>query len=439
MPLFLEELTKTVVQSGILRDAEDHYEMAGPLSPTAIPATLYDSLMARLDHVTARAVAQTAACIGRDFDHALLTAVSGLTEERLREALDELRRTGLIVATGIGANERHSFRHALIRDAAYESLLKGRRAQLHATIAGALEQSFSDLVAAQPEIVAHHFSEAGEPDKAITYWVRAGQLASLRSANAEAFSHLEKGLELLDQLTISVSAIAANYCYARYWARSTSPPKDTLQLTPWRPYKRAADLLPATGDSRLRLAVHNGLLIGYYNLARFDSALDLAQETLRQGESDGDDAVICVGHRMVAAVCNSVGEFERAAHHARRGWELYKPERHGLAALGLVHDTGLGAKLHLALALCHLGFPGSVKASRCRGAVAGGGTASREQPGIRLVLWRGIGQLCRPQSQRLERIRASTTHIRTTARDAPMGCLWTGIRRCAACKVWPCR
>ena len=356
VPLFLEELTKTVVESGILRDAEDRYEIAGPLSPTVIPATLHDSLMARLDHVTARAVAQMAACIGRDFDHALLTAVSGLTEERLREALDELRRTGLIVATGIGANERHSFRHALIRDAAYESLLKGRRAQLHAAIAGALEQSFSDLVAAQPEIVAHHFSEAGEPDKAITYWVQAGQLASLRSANAEAFSHLKIGLELLDQVTDKherdrCELLLRMVLGAVYVATKGYSAADTVAT-----YKRAADLLQATGDTRLRLAVHNGLLVGYYNLARFDSALDLAQETLRQGESDGDDAVICVGHRMVAAVCNSVGEFERAAHHARRGWELYEPERHGLAALGLVHDTGLGAKLHLALALCHLGF-----------------------------------------------------------------------------------
>lgn len=356
VPLFLEELTKTVVESGILRDAEDRYEMAVPLSPTAIPATLHDSLMARLDHVTARAVAQMAACIGRDFDHALLTAVSGLTEEHLREALDELRRTGLIVATGIGANQCHSFRHALIRDAAYESLLKGRRAQLHATIAGALEQSFSELVAAQPEIVAHHFSEAGVPDKAITYWVQAGQLASLCSANTEAFSHLHKGLELLDQVTDKCERdrcelLLRTVLGAVYVAKKGYSAAETVAT-----FKRAADLLPAAGDSRLRLAVHNGLLTGYYNLAHFDSALNLAQETLRQGESDGDDAVICVGHRMVAAVCNSVGEFERAAHHARKGWELYKPERHGLAALGLVHDTGLGAKLHLALALCHLGF-----------------------------------------------------------------------------------
>jgi len=356
VPLFLEELTKTVVESGILRHAEDRYEIAGPLSPTAIPATLHDSLMARLDHVTARAVAQMAACIGRDFDRALLTTVSGLTEERLREALDELRRTGLIVATGVGANERHSFRHALIRDAAYESLLKGRRAQLHAAIAGALEQSFADLVAAQPEIVAHHFTEAGEPDKAITYWVQAGRLASLRSANAEAFSHLKNGLELLDQVTDErererCELLLRTVLGAVYVATKGYSAAETVAT-----YKRAADLLQATKDTRLRLAVHNGLLVGYYNLARFDSALDLSQETLRQGERDGDDAVICVGHRMVAAVCNSVGEFEQAAHHARRGWELYRPERHGLAALGLVHDTGLGAKLHLALALCHLGF-----------------------------------------------------------------------------------
>jgi DNA-binding winged helix-turn-helix (wHTH) protein/tetratricopeptide (TPR) repeat protein len=356
VPLFLEELTRTVVESGLLRDADDCYEIAGPLSPTAIPATLHDSLMARLDHVTARAVAQTAACIGRDFDRALLTAVSGLTEDRLREALDELRRTGLIVATGIGANERHSFRHALIRDAAYESLLKGRRAQLHAAIAGALEQSFADLVAAQPEIVAHHFSEAGQPDKAITYWVQAGQRASLRSANAEAFSHLQNGLELLEQVTDArerdrCELLLRTILGAVYVATKGYSAAETVAT-----FKRAADLLQATGDMRLRLAVHNGLLVGYYNLARFDSALDLAEETLRQGERDADDAVICVGHRMVAAVCNSVGEFERAAHHARRGWELYQPERHGLAALGLVHDTGLGAKLHLALALCHLGF-----------------------------------------------------------------------------------
>jgi DNA-binding winged helix-turn-helix (wHTH) protein/tetratricopeptide (TPR) repeat protein len=356
VPLFLEELTKTVVESRILRDAEDRYEIAGALSPTAIPATLHDSLMARLDHVTAKDVAQMAACIGRDFDRSLLMAVSGLTEECLREAMDELRRTGLIVATGIGANERHSFRHALIRDAAYESLLKGRRAQLHAVIAGTLEQSFADLVAAQPEIVAHHFAEAGEPAKAITYWVQAGRLASLRSANAEAFSHLKNGLELLDHVTDErererCELLLRTVLGAVYVATKGYSAAETVAT-----YKRAADLLQAAGDTRLRLAVHNGLLVGYYNLARFDSALDLAQETLRQGERDGDDAVICVGHRMVAAVCNSVGEFERAAHHARRGWELYQPERHGLAALGLVHDTGLGAKLHLALALCHLGF-----------------------------------------------------------------------------------
>jgi DNA-binding winged helix-turn-helix (wHTH) protein/tetratricopeptide (TPR) repeat protein len=361
VPLFLEELTKTVVESGLLRDADDRYEIAAPLSPTAIPATLHDSLMARLDHVTARAVAQTAACIGRDFDRSLLTAVSGLTEERLREALDELRRTGLIVATGIGANERHSFRHALIRDAAYESLLKGRRAELHAAIAGALEQSFADLVAAQPEIVAHHFSEAGAPDKAITYWVRAGQRASLRSANAEAFSHLQNGLELLDQVTDErererCELLLRTILGAVYVATKGYSAAETVAT-----FTRAADLLRATGDMRLRLTVHNGLLVGYYNLARFDSALDLAQETLRQGERDGDDSVICVGHRMVAAVCNSVGEFERAAQHARRGWELYRPERHGLAALGLVHDTGLGTKLHLALALCHLGFQDQAK------------------------------------------------------------------------------
>ena len=356
VPLFLEELTKTVVESGLLRDADDHYEILRPLSPTAIPATLHDSLMARLDQLRARDVAQIAACIGRDFDFPLLAAVSGLTKERLCEALEELRRTGMIISTGVVADENYSFRHALIRDAAYEGLLKGRRAELHAAIAGALERSFAALVAAQPEIIAHHYSEAAEPDKAITYWVQAGRLAGLRSANAEAFSHLEKGLELLDQITGEqerdrCELLLRTILGAVYVATKGYSAAETIAT-----YQRAADLLQASGDTRLRLAVQNGLLVGYYNLARFDEALDLAQKTLRQGEEERDDAVICVGHRMAAAVCNSMGRFSRAANHARRGWEIYRPERHGLAALSLVHDTGLGTKLHLAFALCHLGF-----------------------------------------------------------------------------------
>jgi len=195
------------------------------------------------------------------------------------------------------------------------------------------------------------------PSKAITYWVKAGQITSLGSAYAEAVSHLTKGVALLEQLPagrerdlreLSLrSALGAAYVAARGASAA-----ETVAT-----YRRAAELLQATDDTRLRIAIHHGLFVAYCNLAQFDNALRLAEDALRQGESENDDAAICVGHRNVAFTHNVMGKFEQAAFHARRAWELYHPERHGLAALGLFHDTGVGAKCHLAIALCQLGFP----------------------------------------------------------------------------------
>jgi len=138
--LFIEELTKTVIESGMLIDMGDRYTTAGPLSSLAIPTTLHDSLTARLDRLTpVKEVAQIAACIGRDFDYDLLAAASGMPEEGLRSALETLRHAELIIARGL-SGERYSFKHALVRDAAYAGLLRSRRVQLHAAIALAIER-----------------------------------------------------------------------------------------------------------------------------------------------------------------------------------------------------------------------------------------------------------------------------------------------------------
>jgi class 3 adenylate cyclase len=203
--LFIEELTKTVIESGILIDMGDRYRMAGPLPSLAIPTTLHDSLMARLDRLApVKEVAQIAACIGRDFDYDLLAAASGMPEDGLRSALEALQRAELIIARGLAA-ERYSFKHALVRDAAYAGLLRSRRVQLHAAIAHALEWSFAPVIEAEPETLAYHLTEAGLPEKAAGYWLRAGKIAVARYANIEAIAHLRRGIEAISGLPDTAS------------------------------------------------------------------------------------------------------------------------------------------------------------------------------------------------------------------------------------------
>src|SRR5437016_7191521 len=190
-PLFVEELTKTVLEAGILVADDGGYRLDGPLPPLAIPETLQDSLMARLDRLApVREIAQIGAAVGREFSYSLMRPLVGRVESALKRALAQLEQAELVFRRGAPPEATYSFKHALVRDAAYESLLKSRRQQLHGQIARALEQSFADVVASQPEIVAHHFTEAGglvEP--AIDYWLKAGQQAARRSANAEALNH----------------------------------------------------------------------------------------------------------------------------------------------------------------------------------------------------------------------------------------------------------
>jgi class 3 adenylate cyclase/predicted ATPase len=198
VPLFVEELTKTVLESGLLHDAGDHWELLGPLPPLAIPATLHDSLLARLDRLApVKEIAQIGAVIGREFSHELLAAVSPLSEADLDIAVDQLVRSELVFRRGAPPEATYSFKHALVQDAAYQSLLKSKRQQLHTVIAQVLEQQFPDIGQTAPEILAQHLTEAGLAAQAIPYWRRAGELAAGRSANVEAVAHLSRGLELV--------------------------------------------------------------------------------------------------------------------------------------------------------------------------------------------------------------------------------------------------
>jgi predicted ATPase len=201
VPLFVEEMTKAILESGHLKETDRHYELAGLLSTFAIPATLQDSLMARLDRLaTAKAVAQYAAVIGRHFAYAVLSTVSQLDEATLQRELGRLVDAEIVYQRGVPPQSTYVFKHALIQDAAYQSLLKSTRQQYHQRIAQVLEARFPETVETQPELLAHHYTQAGLTEQAVVCWQRAGQQARDRAAHLEAISHFITGIELLQGL-----------------------------------------------------------------------------------------------------------------------------------------------------------------------------------------------------------------------------------------------
>jgi len=201
VPLFVEETTKAVVESDVLEEQDRHYELTGSFSALAIPATLNDSLMSRLDRLgSAKDIAQLGAVIGRDFSYEVLHAIAKSDEKTLQRELNRLVEAELLYQKGLPPGATYTFKHALIQDAAYQSLLKSTRQQYHRGAAQVLETQFPGRVVSKPELLAHHYTEAGLPERAIDYWQKAGEHAIRRSANVEAISHLNKGLSLFKML-----------------------------------------------------------------------------------------------------------------------------------------------------------------------------------------------------------------------------------------------
>ncbi|HZU90438.1 MAG TPA: adenylate/guanylate cyclase domain-containing protein, partial [Stellaceae bacterium] len=217
VPLFVEELTKAVLEAGLLVAGPQGWRLDGPLPPFAIPATLQASLAARLDRLApVKEIAQISAAIGREFSYPLLRAVAGRDEPALRAALAQLEEAELLFRTGAPPDARYTFKHALVQDTAYETLLRSRRQILHRQIADALREQFAAVAAAEPELVAHHLTQAGRDEPAIEWWGKAGDQALRRSAFKEAAAHLGKAIELADKLAAT--------------ALSTAPGIDRLRL-----------------------------------------------------------------------------------------------------------------------------------------------------------------------------------------------------------------
>ncbi len=359
VPLFVEELTKMVLESGLLSERESYYELTGPLPSLAIPTTLQDSLMARLDRLaTAKEVAQLGATLGREFTYELLQTVSPLDETTLQRELGKLVKAELLYQRGPLPQAKYFFKHSLIQQAAYQSLLKSKRQHYHQIIAQVLEEKFPETVETQPEFLAYHYTEAGSREQAIPYWQKAGQRAIERSANLEAIGHLTKGLELLKnmpetpehtqqeltlQIALGVPLIATK--------GGSSPEVEKV-------YTRARELCKKVGETPQLFPVLFGLWRVYIGRAELQTARNLGEELLSLAQSVKDPALFLQAHHALWTTLSYLGDLSLARKHLEQGIALYHPQQYkSHAFIYGGHDPGVCCRSYLAWVLWLLGYP----------------------------------------------------------------------------------
>jgi class 3 adenylate cyclase/predicted ATPase len=358
IPLFVEELTKAVLESGLLIEESGEYRLAGPLPPLAIPATLQDSLMARLDRLDSVGyVAQVGAAIGRSFSYPMIAAVTGLDEGSIRAALERLVDAELIFARGTPPEADYSFKHALVQDAAYESLLKSRRQALHARIVETIEARFPELVEAESEVLAQHCARADLTQKAVVYWMKAGANALLRSNLAEAETHLQAAIRLLATQPESTERLRQELACQTMLAQALIAAKGYGAAETMAAWRRAQALAAAVGSAEQRFAINYGLWVGQYAQGDLRASLALADDCLRAAETAGERTQLCVAQRMNGIARLVTGDFARAREHCARAVDLYDPALHPRLASQLGHDLLVAALSFTALSLWPLGYP----------------------------------------------------------------------------------
>jgi predicted ATPase len=377
VPLFVEELTKTVVESGLdvgarLRPGSSIGHVPLPLG---IPATLQDALMARLDRLgPAKEIAQLGATLGREFDYALLQAVSPLNEDTLQKGLKQLVEAELVYQRGLVPQAHYLFKHALVQDTAYQSLLKSRRQQLHQQVAQVLTEQFPETVETQPELLAHHYTEAGLIEQAIPYWQKAGERAAQRSANVEAIRHFTTGLEVLkalpdtpertqQELTLQVS-LGPVLMATKGWAAPEVG----------KAYARALELCRQMGEPPQLFSVLRGLWEFYQMQGQYQTARELADELLTLAQSIQDPAFLLEAHSAQWQTLLPMGELVPAREHVEQGMTLYNPQQHhSHAFLYGGYDPGVVCRIFAAWGLWVLGYPDqALKRSQEALALAGG-------------------------------------------------------------------
>ncbi len=351
VPLFVEEVTRLLLERG---------EQGGGME--AIPPTLQQSLMARLDRLgPAREVAQIGSVIGRSFSYGLLRDVAGMEDGPLQAALEKLAEADIVLVQGLPPDSDYRFKHALIQDAAYENLLKSRRQVLHRRVAEILRDRFAATAAAEPEALAHHFTQAGMTDAAIEWWGKAGDQALRRSAFQEAISHLGKAIEMADmapgtaapQIKPVTSSerlrLQLSYGNALISARGYG----ALETT--EAFSRARDLVAQAEEAADRFSAYYGLWVGAFTRGELAAMKEVAQALLRDCDNKPTSAEAGIAHRLAGTTSWYAGDFGKASAQLERAFELFDPARDSDLAYRFGHDVGVAEMAYMAIVQWSLG------------------------------------------------------------------------------------
>jgi predicted ATPase len=370
VPLYVEELTKMLLASPLLREEVDQYVLTGPLRTVAIPDTLQDALMARLDQLkTAKEVAQLGAVLGREFPYELLAAIAPQDEETLQAGLAQLAAAELLYQRGRPPRARYLFKHALIQDAAYASLLKSTRQQVHRQVAQVLEARFPALVETQPELLAQHYTAAGCHEQAVPYWQRAGQHASDRSAHLEAISLVTTGIELLT--TLPETPARTQHALTLYIALGAALHVTKGHAAPEveHAYLRARELCQQVGETSQLVPVLFGLWRFYVVQPQLHTAREIGEALLHLAQGADDPALSVIADYALGFTWCCLGVLPAARTHLEAGIARYTPDQRRAPVFRTAQDLGVGCQAYVARTLWLLGYPDQAL-TRVRAALA---------------------------------------------------------------------
>ncbi|VIO78634.1 adenylate/guanylate cyclase domain-containing protein [Bradyrhizobium ivorense] len=365
VPLFVEELTKTVMESGLLREEGDSYQLVSARTPIAIPSTLQDSLLARLDRLNSvKDIAQIGAAIGREFSHSLLEEVAAIPDRALVDALDKLIAANIIHRRGDPPEAVYTFKHALLRDAAYQLMIRGRRRDVHRGIVDVLESRFPQIVEAQPEIAAMHHEHGGNPARAADYYRLAGGRAAARSANVEALAYLNDGLRVIESLPSGAERDRLELQVQLQRAGALRSTKGYSAPETGDAIRRAHALSQSVGEPSQLLLTLAGLYA--YHLVRSETirAKEIAAELLALARQQGDTNYIMIGLRSTGCVQFQLGHQLAALDHFEQSLALYDPVTHGPLAPSFGLDHKEVAASFRSTTLWLLGRPVQAEASQ---------------------------------------------------------------------------